>query len=175
LTTESDETLVGRALKGDRRAFAGLVDRYSAAVKAVAFSVVRDHHAAEDIGQDVFVHAMQRLHQLRIASLFGRWILKMTRHRAIRLGRSTRVEMPLDHAGEVAGELGDDTALNTGQVLDAVMRLPEREQRLVMLRYFNGHSIAEVAKITNRPVGTVTKQLSRGYARLRVMLAEVMA
>jgi RNA polymerase sigma-70 factor (ECF subfamily) len=175
LTPESDETLVRRAMDGDRRAFAGLAGRYAAAVKAVAFAVVRDHHAAEDVAQDVFVLAMQRLGQLRFPSLFGRWILKMARHRAIRVGQSRRADLPLENAGEIAGVVEETADTETDRVLDAVMRLPERERRLVMLRFFNGHTIDELAKITNRPVGTVTKQLSRGYARLRAMLAEVMA
>ena len=51
--------------------------------------------------------------------------------------------------------------------------LPEREQRLLMLRHFGGHSIAEIAAMVGRPIGTVTKQISRGYARLRERFAEV--
>ena len=44
------------------------------------------------------------------------------------------------------------------------MGLPERERRLLLLRHFDGHSVAAIAQIVGRPVGTVTKQLSRGYA-----------
>jgi RNA polymerase sigma-70 factor (ECF subfamily) len=58
-------------------------------------------------------------------------------------------------------------------LLAAVMSLPERERRLLMLRHFGGYSVAEIAHIVGRPVGTVTKQLSRGYARLRERFAKV--
>jgi len=51
-------------------------------------------------------------------------------------------------------------------LLAAVMRLPERERQVVTLRYFDGHSVQAVAEITGRPLGTVTRQLSRAYARL---------
>ena len=52
-------------------------------------------------------------------------------------------------------------------LLRLVSRLPDRERVLVGLRYFDGHSMAEIAEIAGRPVGTVTKQLSRAIARLR--------
>jgi RNA polymerase sigma factor (sigma-70 family) len=52
-------------------------------------------------------------------------------------------------------------------LLAAVMRLPERERQLLMLRHFGGHSVADIAEMLGRPVGTVTKQLSRSYGRLR--------
>jgi RNA polymerase sigma factor (sigma-70 family) len=64
--------------------------------------------------------------------------------------------------------------MDTDHLSSELMRLPEREQRLLMLRYFNGHSIEEISRITGRPVGTVTKQMSRGYARLRERLSEIM-
>jgi len=54
------------------------------------------------------------------------------------------------------------------------MKLPERSRRLLMLRHFGGHSVADIATICGRPVGTITKQISRGYARLREQLQEVM-
>jgi RNA polymerase sigma-70 factor, ECF subfamily len=50
--------------------------------------------------------------------------------------------------------------------------LPEREAMLIGLRYFDGHSMAEIATISEQPVGTVTKQLSRAIARLRSWYGE---
>lgn len=58
----------------------------------------------------------------------------------------------------------------TEQVLKAVLALPRQEQRVVMLRYFKGHTVRDIATILDRPVGTVTKQLSRARARLRKQL-----
>jgi len=174
LKTVSDEELVIAARRGDGDAFVALVTRYAAAVRAVACHVVRDHHASEDIAQDVFVMAYRRMSQLRVPSLFGRWVLQISRHRAVRAVQSRRPETSLDQAGEVACPQTGDSGPDMEQLLNAVMRLPERERRLIMLRYFNGHSVEQIAGITGRPMGTVTKQLSRGYARLREHLAEVL-
>ena len=49
----------------------------------------------------------------------------------------------------------------------AVSSLPEHERTVTVLRYFNGHSVIEIADLTGRPVGTITKQLSRALKRLR--------
>jgi RNA polymerase sigma-70 factor (ECF subfamily) len=168
----SDRDLVAAAIAADRQAFAVLVERYAVSVKTVAISIVRDHHAAEDIAQETFVQGYKRLSSLRIPSLFGRWILKIARHLALRSLRAVRNDVSLDNAAEIAS--AEPNHMDTDQLLTELMRLPEREQRLLMLRYFSGHSIEEIARITGRPVGTVTKQMSRGYARLRERLAEVM-
>ena len=59
------------------------------------------------------------------------------------------------------------------RLLAAVMKLPESEKQVVMLRYFCSHTVRDVANIVGRSVGTVTKQLSRAHKRLRKMLREV--
>ncbi len=58
------------------------------------------------------------------------------------------------------------------QLLKAVMTLPSQEQRVVLLRYFEGHPVGDIARIIGRPIGTVTKQLSRAHARLRRQMEE---
>lgn len=175
MKTVSDEDLVLAARQGSRLAFATLVSRYAAPVRSVAIHIVHDRHLCEDVAQETFVSAFQRLATLRLPSLFGRWILKIARHQAIRAGQSNRRELPLEHAAEIPCPSGAATdASDDGHLMNEVMRLPERERRMLMLRYFNGHSVEEISRITGRPVGTVTKQLSRGYARLRQRLVEVL-
>ena len=58
------------------------------------------------------------------------------------------------------------------RLLAAVLRLPKGEKQVVMLRYFAGHSVKDVAEIVGRGIGTVTKQLSRARVRLRMILKE---
>jgi RNA polymerase sigma-70 factor (ECF subfamily) len=58
------------------------------------------------------------------------------------------------------------------RLLAAVLKLPESEKQVVMLRYFSDQNAREVAEILGRSVGTVTKQLSRAHKRLRNILKE---
>jgi RNA polymerase sigma factor (sigma-70 family) len=52
------------------------------------------------------------------------------------------------------------------------MQLPAGEKEVVMLRYFEGHTVQQVASIAGRSVGTVTKQLSRAHRHLKTLLEE---
>ncbi|MBN1805002.1 MAG: sigma-70 family RNA polymerase sigma factor [Sedimentisphaerales bacterium] len=53
------------------------------------------------------------------------------------------------------------------------MKLPQQEKRAIMLHHFDRHSVRTIAEMTGRSVGTVTKQLSRAYTRLRKHLLEL--
>jgi RNA polymerase sigma-70 factor (ECF subfamily) len=168
---QSDSQFVSEALAGDRAAFAVLVGRYQRAARAAAFYLLGDHHAAEDAAQEAFVTAYQKLSNLRDSSRFGPWLLTIVRHKAERIGRARRSDVPLVHASDVAGRDSTGMDEDAENLLAAVMALPERERQLLMLRHFGGHSVAEIAQAVGRPVGTVTKQLSRSYARLREQFA----
>lgn len=172
----SDATLVDRALGGDRTAYGELICRYTQCVMATAWHVLRDYHAAEDAVQEVFLHAYQKLGGLRDHGRFGPWVIQIARRHAVRAAANRKKTVSLDAAETPAasdadrhsatGQLGDDQQ----ELLDAVARLPEHEQVVVALRYFQDRGVHEIAEITGRPVGTVTKQLSRSHRRLRELL-----
>jgi RNA polymerase sigma-70 factor, ECF subfamily len=170
---QSDSQLVSLALQGDQAAFATLVGRYERAARVVAFHRIADHHAAEDAAQEAFITAYRKLSSLRERSLFGQWLLTIVRRQAERIGRALRRNAPLDDAAQVAEPDKTNTDNDSEFLFAAVMGLPERERRLLILRHFGGHSVADIARMTGRPVGTVTKQLSRAYARLRQRFAKV--
>jgi RNA polymerase sigma-70 factor (ECF subfamily) len=80
-------------------------------------------------------------------------------------------ETTLDPTATFLGEKEDGQLDERKQrLLAAVVKLPESERQVVMLRYFSGHSVRDVAAILGRSVGTVTKQLSRAHKRLRNIL-----
>lgn len=166
---KSDSAIVAEALRGDRSAFAALVGRYERAARTVALQVLRDHHKAEDAVQEAFVIAYVHLGRLRSGSSFGPWVLKIVRHEATRLLGQRREKVL--HPERIAAPDRNDGSLDK-ELLDAVARLPKHEGTVVSLRYADGHSVHEIAAITGRPVGTVTKQLSRAHKRLRQWLKE---
>jgi RNA polymerase sigma-70 factor (ECF subfamily) len=167
----SDSQLVSSAQRGEQAAFAVLVSRYERAARAAAYHRLGDHHAAEDAAQEAFVAAYQNLPGLRESDRFGPWLMTIVRHKAERIGKARRTEKPLDQAADVASCEQRGLDEDAEHLLAAVMGLPERERQLLMLRHFGGHSVADIAEMLGRPVGTVTKQLSRSYARLRARFA----
>jgi RNA polymerase sigma-70 factor (ECF subfamily) len=166
----SDEALVRAVVAGDDRAYEALVGRYQRAAVATCLAVLRDRQLAEDAAQDAFVAAYRSLGSLRDRAAFGGWLLSIARNRAIRLARDRAKRSVVERerapqAGRLDGDPWDEA------LLGALGRLPDHERVVVVLRYFDGHDVAAVAAITGRPVGTVTKQLSRAHERLRKALA----
>lgn len=164
-----DADLVRATLAGDRTAFDALTRRYERSALAAARAVLRDRHAAEDAAQAGFLTAYSRLADLRDPAAFGGWLLRIVRNAAVREAGKVRATVPpTGEAAADAADLGEDSR----QLLAAVTALPEAEAQVVMLYYFDGRTVPELAALLGRPVGTVTKQLSRAYARLRTRLEE---
>ena len=168
---QADAELVKAVLSGERKAFAELVKRYEGAVRAVAVDVLGDIHAAEDVAQDCFVIAYEKLVKLRRPAAFGYWLLKIARREAISSSRS-RVKMVSLEESKLGAVEDRDGQLdeNLQEVLAAVMKLPAHERQVVMLKYFNGQSIRGISEMTGRAIGTVSKQLSRAHKRLQNIL-----
>jgi RNA polymerase sigma-70 factor (ECF subfamily) len=169
----SDESLVTSALgDGGPSAFGHLVRRYERAVRATCMARLQDHHLACDAAQETFVSAYRSLASLRNRAAFGAWVITIARNRAIHCARKRRAESPLTTSSLIEQPAPKQ---NDHELLAAVASLPEHERVVVMLRYFENHEVAEIAIILGRPVGTVTKQLSRAHRRLRRALDKEIA
>jgi RNA polymerase sigma-70 factor, ECF subfamily len=171
----SDAEIVARVRRGDRDAFTALVSRYERSILALALAGVHDLHTAEDVVQATFLRAYQKLASLSDASRFGPWLMQIARNQVIDALRARRV--PVTLPAESSQPSRCDNSLDAAWIerehlLGMVARLPEHERLVLGLRYFDGLSVAAIASATARPVGTVTKQLSRAIARLRDWMAE---
>jgi RNA polymerase sigma-70 factor (ECF subfamily) len=169
----SDKELVDAAVDGDREAFATLVERYERPVRSVAIAILKNTESVNDVAQDAFLTAYEKLATLHNRAAFGAWLLKIVRRTAYRLAREragiremTAVHEPTHESSD--GKLED----RLDKLLQAVVRLPKHEQLVVMLKYFDDESVESVAAITGRTVGTVTKQLTRARSRLKTWLKE---
>lgn len=164
----TDAQIVAQVRAGHVQAYGVLVERYERGVLAAVLPWVRDPHTAQDLVQDVFLKGYLKLASLRVGANFGGWLLKIARREAIHSLRRRRLAIAADNpaaqADPAATSLFDD---EKQRLLTSVRRLPAHERLLVNLRYFDGHSVKEIARVTGRPVGTVTKQLSRAIERLR--------
>jgi RNA polymerase sigma-70 factor (ECF subfamily) len=177
----SDEELVRSTRFGRRDAFASLVGRYERVVWVTARRILGDDHAASDAAQEAFRQAYRRLHALREPSLFAGWLLRIARREATRMARlrsrhPTRslAESDNERPSHPDGPEGRFSA-DSEELLAAIADLPDHERSVVVLRYIDGLSVAEIAAACGRPVGTVTKQLSRALERLRLTQTEVIS
>ena len=171
---QSDSELVKIVLSGDRQAYGSLFLRHQRSVQAIALAVLGDYHAAQDATQQAFVTAYTRLRGLRKASSFGPWIRKIARNEAIQIARAANKQNNAQPPAQRAGTPPNDGEVDepNRRLLDAVMRLPRHEREVIMLRYFEDHSVKTIGQMTARPIGTVTMQLSRARAHLQKLLKE---
>ncbi len=169
----SDAELVKEVLDGSKDAYAELVRRYERPVKAAAIHVLGNFHSAEDAAQEAFVKAHQQLHRLSSPEAFGLWLMTITRRCALDVAEKKKPDVPLDHVAEMPahqrnGHLDDEKR----QLLGGLMQLGESEKQVLLLRYFGGHTVGQIADITGRSIGTITKQLSRAHHNLRQRIKE---
>ena len=173
---KSDEELVERVRAGDHEAYSQLVRRYDRLVRAAVQNLVRDLHAAEDAAQETFLAAFESLESLRQAATFGPWVLSIARNQAVRATRKlVRAEVcvpDIEATSSLEPSTNGRLSDRSERLLELIERLPEQERIVVGLRYFQGHSVEQVARMTGRRVGTVTKQLSRAHARLAQWLKQ---
>jgi len=158
-----DESLIHRAAGGDRAAFGELYLRYARMVHAILLARVPPADA-EDLAQDVFMAAMNRLGELRTAAAFRGWLGAIARRRAIdhfRDGRR-RAEWPVN--AEIRSHAASDQALVT---LDLIRHLPEAYRETLIMRLVEGMTGPEIAEQTGLTPDSVRVNLCRGMKMLR--------
>lgn len=170
---KSDAELVRFVLAGQTEQFAPLVRRYERAVRAQAYAVRADRDFVADAAQQTFLQAFAKLSTLHTPGAFGAWITKIARRCATDLARKRSQTLSLPDGADIVDEkrngLLDE---EKHRLLSALVKLPPAERQVLMLRYFEGHKMREIAAVTGRSLGTITKQLSRAHGRLRHLLAE---
>ncbi len=168
---QSDQSVIEAVLGGDREAFAILVRRYSRLAISVAAKVIQDRHAAEDAAQDAFVVAFQQLNSLRNRDAFAAWLCKITHRRALKIAATGSHVLSLQETVDVHGiERMGYLDREAQHLLHLVHELPDHECVVVIMRYFENHSVSDIAELTGQCVGTVTKKLSRARKRLRTWI-----
>lgn len=157
--------LVDGARAGDRTAFGRLYERFAPIVHGLLLARVRPQDA-DDLTQEVFLNAIQRLHGLRDARAFGGWIAAIARNAAVDLYRRSpaTTELPQSLGGP------DRPTAEAAEVLRAIRRLPEAYRETLILRLVEGMSGPEIAARTGLGTGSVRVNLHRGMKLLRERL-----
>lgn len=172
--------LVERAKVGDREAYGELVTRFQGSVYAMALARVRNPLEAQELAQDVFVHAMKKLPQLRDPRCFAGWLRRITARMAI--NRLTR-KGPLFGAdpevleGVVGYERSPEEQLEAGEAVGqlraALAALKPLDRKTLEAFYLRGLSLLEIAEMCDVPTGTVKRRLHVARLRLRAVLENI--
>ena len=165
--------LVERAKRGDHDAFALLAGAAVARLDAAARLILRDPELARDAVQEGFIRAWRNLPALRDPDRFDAWLRQLVVHSCIDITRRRRrraieVELtPID-----SPSLGDmATAIADRELLDGALRHLDPEWRaVVVLHYFLGLPLPEVAVVLKIPLGTAKSRLHRSLDAMRTTI-----
>ena len=171
--------LVLRAQEGDREALGQLMVRYEGAVYAIALRRLNNHAEAEELCQEVFVQAMEKIDQLRQPECFGGWIRSIAKRMAINraVRRSPLLSSQPDELESCTEErtpLGNVLATEErSQVRAGLKRLRKLDRQTLEAFYVQGRSLAEMSNAFESPVGTIKRRLHVARKRLARELAEL--
>jgi len=157
--------LVSAVLAGEREVFARLYEMYAPMVHGILLArVPRDE--VDDLIQDIFLHALRKLHTLRNAQAFGAWIAMIARNRAMDFYRNSRATVEVTDQIAVA-RTPNKTAK---EILDLIRKLPEAYRETLVLRFVEGMTGPEIAERTGLTPASVRVNLHRGMKMLRERL-----
>jgi RNA polymerase sigma-70 factor (ECF subfamily) len=166
-----------RARDGDTSAYGLLVPMHQEAAFRAAYLILRDAQAAEDIAQEGFVRAYRELHRFRPDDPFRPWLLRIVTNLALNETRRRKRGLALlerfgrqPQRSEPGPERLTAATEQSQEVADAINRLPEDDRLVLYLRYFLELSEADMARVIERPAGTVKSRLHRAGRRLRAVI-----
>ena len=147
---------------------AALAQRFAPAVYRLAFARTGSRTDAEDVMQEVFLRLVKSRPAFDSEAHAKAWLLRVASNCANDLFRLPwrKREEPLDE------DISAPEAPQEGSVTLAVLALPARYRIPIHLYYYEGYSVAEIAKIINKSEGTVKSRLSRARALLKTQLKE---
>jgi len=174
-TGEEQLVEAARSLRED--AWAEIYRRHAEQVYAYIYFRLGDQHTAEDLSADVFVKAIAGIksYTYRGTPLLA-WLYRIAHNVTAdyRKSRARRMQHQAIEAAEDIEERADALRLmdERSDMLSAIRALTEEQQQVIILRFYQGLSNAEVARIMGKPEGAVKALQSRGLRSLRRILAE---
>ncbi len=148
---------------------AELHTRYARMIHGILLARVPSQHA-DDLAQDVFCHAIAKLHTLRRPAAFAGWLAMIARNRATDYHRRARPTTELDESHVESHDASAEKRLRALEVLAAIKQLPSAYREGLIMRLVEGMTGPEIAARTGLTKGSVRVNLHRGMKLLRAEL-----
>jgi RNA polymerase sigma-70 factor (ECF subfamily) len=172
----ADEDLISLVEGGDAEAFAVLYDRHGRPAYSLAYRMMGEKQAAEELAQNAFIKVWRRAGSYRAERASVRtWILSIVHNRGIDQLRSHASRRRLQEKIEASAassqpsEAFAETWRNTQseQVREALNTLPKEQLKILELAYFSGYTHVEIAELLGVPLGTVKGRMRAGLKKMR--------
>lgn len=165
--------LVKKAQKGDQKAFLKLFQEFEKDIYRTAYVYVKKQEDALDVVQETAYRAFKSIENLREPKYFKTWLIKITITCSIDLLRQRKrvVYLEPEITEQTQGEVDKDIPLSV-TLKDLLDLLDEPEKGIIILRFYHGYTIREVAEFVELPLGTVKTILYRALNKLRQHVKE---
>ncbi|CAG7653513.1 RNA polymerase sigma factor [Paenibacillus allorhizosphaerae] len=169
---QSDLELVEQLRQGNMEAYTPLIEKYKGKIFGLLYRMIGHTQDAQDLAQDVFIKAYNRIQSCRNGAGFSSWLFRIAYNHALDELRK-RKRRPLvtsDEAEAIYQETPESIYLEKERIAvlhERVMALDEDYRTVVLLRYVEGLSYKEIGAVLSLPVTTVQMRLYRAHHRLR--------
>ena len=176
ISDRPDEALVRDAMSGQSEAFNVLVRRWERKVYSFLVYLTARPEEAFDMCQEAFLSAYRHLGQLKDPHKFPQWLFRIARNTAHSRARQEREEETslndLEGAGDSSGaRVGEAGQWERGElkilVEKALAALPFEQREAIVLKFYQGFKLAEIAEIQGCPLSTVKTRVYSGFEQLR--------
>ena len=170
MNLDSETQLVEAAQNGNLDSFGILYERYHSAMVALAYSVLGDRDLADDAAQETFATACSKLGTLRRRDKFAGWLASICRNTARNILRSKRTTEAGDFQERTENrKMGED---RRDLIREAVWKLRPADRELIVMRYYDGFSQAQISNVLDISPSAVNGRLFRAKQKIAKYLKQ---
>lgn len=172
----TDLELVEKVKTGDRKAFSELVRRHQRSLLRISLRFVKDINSAEDIVQEAFIKAFEKIHSFEGRASFKSWLFQIAVNSAKNKLRGYRYNMvTIDNVHLAVAAQAETTLVHTA-VADLIQneldKLPQRQRMALVLRVYEDLSFQEIAEIMECPYDTAKANYRHAIMKLKVIFTD---
>ncbi|HBI01213.1 MAG TPA: RNA polymerase sigma factor [Flavobacterium sp.] len=178
LANENIEQLISLCKQNNQKAQLEVYNRYCKAMYNVALRIVKDEHFAEDVMQEAFLKAFQKLETFKGEVAFGAWLKRIVINYSIDFYKKNSFFNHDDYEAQAykiedtnEDDLIDHTNLKVQEIMNAMQKLKESYRMILTLVLIEGYDLEEVCEIINISYANCRTTLSRAKESLRMQLA----
>ena len=164
MTDEFETELVESALTGSIDSFGRLCTRYYNSMVAVAYSVLTDHHLAQDAAQETFTRALQNLEKLKRKKKFAFWLAGICRNVAHDMAKDKSRHINIQNHSQLPDSRTESP--DAQMVRQAIDNLSPAEKELIVLRYYNRLSHEQMSDVLGLSKPAINNRLSRARRKM---------
>ncbi len=177
-----DGYIIHKCLNGDKAAFGLLVDKYKASIYALAYSKLGNFHDAEDVTQEAFTKAYQKLRTLRRWDSFLAWLYSITSNLCKEWIQSQAKRPDREFLADQHPAIPDDSSMERYRknslhelLHDALDSLPDIYRQVLTLYYLGGMNTTEIGRFLGIAPNTAVQRLNRARSKLRGDIVAMMS